>query len=372
MREGDERLNPGRRDSDMSSPEAPEVSVLLSVHNGERFLERTLESVLSQTFGDFEFLIVDDASTDETPGILEAYADPRIRRFRNAGNLGLTRSLNRGLDRARGGYIARIDADDLWKPEKLGRQVEWLDRHPGVTVLGTWTTEIDDEDRVVGAVRTCPLPDFLAWEMTHRSSLYHSTALMRREPVSAIGGYDDRVKFAQDHDLWTRIVMAGGRVALLPEPLVLYRRGDRQITARHTEEQLRFGIGVRSRYAEWWLGRPVPRERVEEMMRILGWSMFPVPPDPGPALRLLLDLRRACREDASEEARAAIDRSLRRTVLRRARRLEQGDWRRGVRLWLTGLRTGPGAWRDPEVWREGARLGRAAVARLHGRVRRSA
>ena len=110
---------------------APKVSVVMSVYNGERYLREAVDSILGQTFGAFEFVIVDDASTDETPLILSGYTDPRIVFLRNDENLGLTRSLNVGLKMACGEYIARQDADDISLPNRLERQVGLLDEQPG-------------------------------------------------------------------------------------------------------------------------------------------------------------------------------------------------------------------------------------------------
>ena len=125
---------------------APKVSVVMCVHNGERYLYEALESVLNQTFEDFEFIIVDDASADNTPAILKEYAaqDGRIRLMRNAHNLGLTRSLNKALRLAKGEYIARQDADDISLPQRLEKQVEFLNSNSRTAVVGSWTEVIDE------------------------------------------------------------------------------------------------------------------------------------------------------------------------------------------------------------------------------------
>src|SRR6476659_7403647 len=118
--------------------EPPRVSVVMPVHNGGAYLALAIESILRQTYGDFEFVIVDDGSTDATPQVIRGVqaADPRVRTYTQARS-GLVASLNRGCREARGSYIARMDADDLAAPERLARQVEFLDRHAGVAMVGS-------------------------------------------------------------------------------------------------------------------------------------------------------------------------------------------------------------------------------------------
>src|SRR4051794_29608800 len=120
----------------------PKVTVLLAVYNGERYLREAIDSILGQTFQDFEFLIINDGSTDSTREIILSYHDPRIRLVDNEDNIGQTRSLNRGLALAAGQFVARQDADDISEPERLASQVAFLEIHPEVVLLGTWYRKI--------------------------------------------------------------------------------------------------------------------------------------------------------------------------------------------------------------------------------------
>ncbi len=129
----------------------PKVTVLLPVYNGARFLRQAIDSVLSQTWKDFELLVVNDGSTDGTAAILESYSDPRIRILSNVQNIGLTLSLNKGLQSARGEYIARIDADDIALPIRLEKQVSYLDQHPEVGLVATGVKVIDERGHVTGS-----------------------------------------------------------------------------------------------------------------------------------------------------------------------------------------------------------------------------
>src|SRR5579864_8737730 len=127
----------------------PKVSVLLAVHDGEPYVHEAVRGVLKQTFREFEFLVVDDASTDNTVAIVDSFADPRIRILRNEHNLGQVPSLNRGLLEARGEYVARIDADDVSLPRRLERQVALLDAQPEVALVGAWMSLVDDSGRPI-------------------------------------------------------------------------------------------------------------------------------------------------------------------------------------------------------------------------------
>ncbi len=116
----------------MTDSHVPKLSVVMPLYNAARYLRPAIESILNQTYTDFEFIIVDDCSTDETPAILDSYPDPRIVRLRNPQNLGIVGALNRGLEAARGQYIARMDGDDIALAERFAQQVAWLDAHPNI------------------------------------------------------------------------------------------------------------------------------------------------------------------------------------------------------------------------------------------------
>ena len=198
----------------------PTITVLMVVYNAEAFLREAVDSILAQTFSDFELLVVVDGSTDSSVEILESYDDDRIVRLRNETNLGQPRARNRGLEVARGRYVAVMDGDDVAEPERLARQLSYLEGLPRVTVLGTWVTSIDENGREIGPDHTPTDPASLAWEFCWDCPLYHPTVMMRPGPIRALGGYDQRYWTAQDYDLWTRALMAGLRIDNLAEPLL--------------------------------------------------------------------------------------------------------------------------------------------------------
>lgn len=210
----------------------PKVTVLLAVQNGEPYVRQAVQSVLDQTFTDFELLVVDDASTDATAQIIEALDDARVRLLRNERNLGQVPSLNRGLREARGLYIARLDADDACQPSRLARQVEVLDADARVGLVGTWMEAIDERGRRLGYLRKHldDYVDFVYHTLIMRVYVSHPSAMYRRRPVLDLGGYDEATGPAEDKDLWRKLLLERFEARIVPEPLVLYRLHDQQLS----------------------------------------------------------------------------------------------------------------------------------------------
>ena len=202
---------------------ATRVTVLLATHNDEPFLGAAIDSVLAQTFSDFELLIVLDASTDRSREIIERYDDPRIRLLLNETNIGLGASLNRGLAIITSEYVARLDGNDLCFPERLARQVAYLDAHPEVAAAGSQATLIDIAGRRVGVVHRPTTELGMRWHRIFGSPLVHSSVMFRTAIVwDVLGGYDERFRFGEDFDLWRRLAKGHG-IRNLAETLVAYR-----------------------------------------------------------------------------------------------------------------------------------------------------
>ncbi|HEX7076608.1 MAG TPA: glycosyltransferase [Hyphomicrobiaceae bacterium] len=223
----------------MAEPQiSPQVSVLMSAYNAEAHLHDAVESILGQTFTDFEFIIVDDGSTDATPAILASCGDPRIRILTNDRNVGLTASLNRGLAVCRGAYVARQDADDRSLPQRLEKQVRWLGEHPEVALVGT-AYRAFDEARGIDAIHRLPATDgAIRWHMLFHNAFCHSSVMFRAEATGRHGSsYDETLPFAQDYEFWQRLLQSG-RGANLPDPLVEHRvHGDAITSTRFAEQQ---------------------------------------------------------------------------------------------------------------------------------------
>ena len=201
----------------------PAVSVLMAVYNGARYVRLAIDSVLSQDFRDFELVVVDDCSTDDTAALVQGYGDPRIVYLRNAVNLGQTRSLNVALRHARAELIARIDADDVFLPGKLRRQYEYLMAHPEVAVCGTSAMRIDAAGAETGVNRLPSDPRDIRFRVLRTVPVCHVSVMMRKAPVVACGGYPEEYRFAADFALWSRLMRAEHVVTNLPDVLVQYR-----------------------------------------------------------------------------------------------------------------------------------------------------
>ena len=209
----------------------PLVSVLMSCFNAADWLVESLESVLCPTFTDFEFVIIDDGSTDNSLDILQLYAlnDDRIVLSPNA-NTGLSDSLNVGLSCARGEWVARMDADDICEPSRLEQQLAYVSNHPSVVFVGTGLA-IVDESGFVGAKYNYPAghADLLKHLLTARRFPPHASAFYRRSVVLENGGYRSRIRRAEDYDLWLRL-SEHGDLACIQEPLMRIRKHSGQIS----------------------------------------------------------------------------------------------------------------------------------------------
>ncbi|MGH9148288.1 MAG: glycosyltransferase family 2 protein [Vicinamibacterales bacterium] len=242
---------------------APEVwvTVLMPVYNGERYIAQAIESVLGQTHQAFEFLIIDDGSTDNTRRILAEYAslDTRIRVVRHA-NVGQPATLNRGLSLARHDWVAIIDHDDAWLPRRLERQLPVLERVPDVRLVGTWAKEINAAGVEIGTRCTGPTSaeEFRAFDAAgQRVPITHPSVLMHRPTVLALGGYDPRFGSAADTELWTRVARVSA-IVVVPEPLLFYRIHSQSMSFRRMFEQREMLRWIVARDRERRRGRRVP------------------------------------------------------------------------------------------------------------------
>lgn len=324
----------------------------MAVHNGEPYLREAVESVLNQRLAgpvgrvrrpDIEFIIIDDASTDATPAILAEYAaaDARLLVLRNETNVGLTRSLNRALQHATGRYIARQDADDISLPHRLAAQLDYLENHPEIGLLGAAYTEIDLTGSPGAVHRPPPTDTGICWRMLFHNPFCHSSVMFRRgllqnrvdgfihcsgrppcrplshqpsetgralpvgpasprgegdqggSPNTRFGGYDPTLPYAQDYDLWTRL-LHHTQGANLQEPLILYRVHETSITATRLKEQTEICTAISARQiAELAPSIPLTRDEVD---RLRTWTaQFPkrLSPSDLPLCRKFLEILQA-------------------------------------------------------------------------------
>jgi glycosyltransferase involved in cell wall biosynthesis len=209
----------------------PTVSILMSVHNGEKYLEQTLQSITSQTYTDFEVIIINDCSTDQTSNILGKYKDnEKFKIINNESCLGLTKSLNIGISKARGKYIARLDADDIALPERLSIQKQFLDDNKDIVCIGSASIIIDENGNKTGFKKVVSNIDTLKFRMILANQISHPSAFFRTEIIKKIGGYNENYKYAQDFNLWSRLLKAGYKISNIEKPLILYRVHNKSIS----------------------------------------------------------------------------------------------------------------------------------------------
>lgn len=215
----------------------PEITVLMTVYNGMPFLPMALESMLNQTWADFEFLIINDASTDHSREVILKYRDPRIRLIDNDVNLHQTRSLNRGLQETRTDFVARMDADDVSHPERLEKQIAFLRRRPEVAVVGTNNRWIDSSGNVTGTwVR--PRRDLgLRWAHLSSCQISGGSVMFQRRVIwDELRGFDPAFRFSQDWELWSRVHHHHYEAANLPELLLDVRTHPNAGSLKHESE----------------------------------------------------------------------------------------------------------------------------------------
>jgi hypothetical protein len=217
----------------------------MPVYNSEAFLSEALVSIQQQTFVDWELVAVDDGSQDTSGSVLETFAaaDRRIRILANKTNTGVSAALNRGWREARGAYIARLDADDVALPQRLARQVEFLDAHPSVAVVGGAAIFIDGAGRRLSIARVPSSNRAIKATLPRHNCFNHPSVMLRRAALVAVGGY--RFDHVEDYDLWLRLSERFD-LANLPEPLILYRVHADQVSLRALEEQVRRAVAVRA------------------------------------------------------------------------------------------------------------------------------
>lgn len=244
----------------------PAISVAMSVYNNAPYLREAIASIRQQSLADFEFLIVNDGSTDGSADILDAQAaeDPRLRVIHQE-NRGLIASLNRLVDEACAPWIARMDGDDISVPDRFARQLDFLARNPGHVVLGGNNVLIGPDGGKLehGGAKPITHQDMLA-NLEHGPLISHPAAIIHRDTLRGVGGYHPAFRHCEDYDLWLRLV-ALGKIANLPDILVEYRVYPEQVSSRHITEQACNAAIAWLAHKERAAGRPDPTEQLDRL-----------------------------------------------------------------------------------------------------------
>lgn len=226
------------------------LSVVLPVYNGGEFLRPAVESILAQTWEDFDFIIIDNCSTDASYEILEDYAgkDNRIRLYRNEKNVGFVFSLNRGNHMANSEYVARMDADDISTPDRLEKQMRLLLDNPDIDVVTSWNGQFDtDPEDVQFVIKSPATHEELSRVARFRDPISHPACIYRRSAVLAVGGYQERGTL-EDWLLWASMMQNGSRFACLQEVLYKFRRDEKFAPRRRGLRRARLHVALQTEF----------------------------------------------------------------------------------------------------------------------------
>ena len=243
----------------------PKVSVVMPVYNRERYVREAIDSILSQTYSDFELIVIDDASTDRSASVIESRKDSRTRVFHNPKNLGLIKTRNLGLSLARGQYVATLDSDDVALPQRLALQAAFLDANPHIAVLGCLGERTDEYGAHLSFTRPVADPAAIKWQLILKNCIINTSVMYRRDIILGLGGYRDScsvnsVQSAEDYDLWCR-VSREHPITNLPQVLVKYKWHQDSITGEHLRDVVDMTVRIVRKNMEFVLSRPVP-ERI--------------------------------------------------------------------------------------------------------------
>lgn len=243
-----------------------EISIVMPVYNCQEHLEEAIDSVLSQTFSDFEFLIIDDGSTDNTVERILKYSDPRIRLLLNKHDF--INSLNKGIDEAQGKYIARMDSDDIMKPERLYVQYQTMESHPDISVCASWICLIGQEDKEIRSFSGY-IPNPLVY-MLNTNIVAHPTVMLRKSFLQSFKLHYEPYLYAEDYKLWTRIAEYGGRFWVEPAFLLDYRVSENQISRQKNKEQQETTLLIRSEVLDYLIkNTPREKENIETLSQLI-------------------------------------------------------------------------------------------------------
>lgn len=240
------------------------LTVLMTVRNGEPYLYDTVASILNQTYRNFRFLILDNASTDNSRQIIRSFNDPRIELVELPEDIGQVAALNKGLEMINTPFVARIDADDISLPTRLQKEMNaMLNSNPKVAVVGSWMQVIDQNNRLgdIWKGDIDKYPDYLFSLLKEATPLYHPVVMFRRSAVLKVGKYDVNLPYAEDFDLWASLALAGYHAKVIPEPLCYYRvhEGQQSVTKSRIQRQNAIKVQERmiSNFSNGFPARPI-------------------------------------------------------------------------------------------------------------------
>ncbi len=272
----------------------PRVSVIMSVYNGEKYLREAVDSILNQTFTNFEFIIINDGSTDSSREIIESYNDSHICLIQNKENMGLIKSLNKGINLARGKYIARMDADDISLPERLETQFKYFDADPSLTLCASRFQVIDKNwnfGRKIQPFASKKLMSWhlLSWYLLFGNRICHSSVMVKKEALLKLDGYAEWAHHCEDFELWSRMSFIY-KMIIIPEVLIYWRYHQPGITQRYADEQRQTRYKILHQLHEHLTGFKI-NNNLSIYLHKMFYQCFEIKPYTTDALKLLSKIK---------------------------------------------------------------------------------
>jgi glycosyltransferase involved in cell wall biosynthesis len=256
----------------LSFENLPLVSVIIPIYNGAAYLREAIESILLQTYSNFELIIINDGSKDESASIIKQFHDPRIRYF-NQANQGLASTLNRAIELARGEYVARQDQDDISLPQRFEKQVAFLQTYPDHGMVGTWA-EIIEGTKITGRIHQHPAENaVLKFDLLFNNPFVHSSMMIRKSVFNKVGLYsiDKTRQPPEDYELWSRVAREF-EVANIPEPLVLYREMPGSMSRMGENPFLERLVNLSIENLTWVLGLTEPDTHIVDLAALAHYA----------------------------------------------------------------------------------------------------
>lgn len=244
----------------------PQISVIMPVYNAEPFLKQAIDSVLTQTYRAFEFIIINDGSIDQTTRIIQSYQDKRIIFFDDTLNFGLAKRLNQGINLSRGQYIARMDGDDICFPERLEKQLAFLKEHPDVGVVGSNAIIINEKEEKIKEFKRPEGHELIQWGLFFGCPMIHPSVMFRRPEKDEWLKYNENSINIEDYDLWAKLIEKM-RFYNIQEPLLFYRRHLNSVSFARQESQLANSLRINQKIVEEFLGLNVSPEAIMVLKR---------------------------------------------------------------------------------------------------------